>query len=81
MSLIWEIHFSSVQCCAGMSGYVHDFEVLGGKDGKGLSENAKLLYEFSESKNVVLHLTHELEKGKHKVFLSISLLVLNFWFS
>ena len=47
---------------------VYDFEVLGGKDAKGPLANIQLLYQFGESKNVVLRLTKDLEKDKHKVF-------------
>ena len=54
--------------CAGISGYVYGFEVLGGKDAKGPPRNVQLLYQFSESDNVVLHLIKDLEKDKHKVF-------------
>ena len=53
---------------AGISDYEYDFEALGGKDAEGPTANVQPLYQFGESENVVLRLTKDLEKDKHKVF-------------
>lgn len=55
-------------CRAGISGYVYDFEVVGGQDAKDPSSDVNLLYEFGESKNVELCLTNNLGENKNKQF-------------
>ena len=55
-------------CRARVSGYVYDFEVVGGIDAKGPPKNLKSSFTLGESENVVLHLTNVLEQNKHKVF-------------
>ena len=53
---------------AGISSYGYQFEVLRGKDAKEPPANVQRLYQFGESKNVVLRLMKDLEKDKHNVF-------------
>jgi hypothetical protein len=54
-------------CRAGMSGYVYDFEIVGSKDAKGPPPGVNT-GNFGESENVVLRLSHALEKNKHQLF-------------
>ncbi len=55
-------------CRAGVSGYVYDFEVVGGNGAKGPPPNMKSNLTFGESEYVVLRLTQDLQSKKHKVF-------------
>ena len=55
-------------CRAGISGYVYEFEILGGKGTKGTSENIQSQYIFGESENVVMRLVNNLQPREHKVF-------------
>ena len=55
-------------CRAGISGYVYEFEILGGKGTKGTSEIIQSQYIFGESENVVMRLVNNLQPREHKVF-------------
>ena len=54
-------------CRAGVSGYVYDFEVLGSAEAKGPPPGVEVP-KLGESSNVILRLTQDLEKKKHRVF-------------
>ena len=47
-------------CRAGISGYVYELEVFGGKGTKGTPENIQSQYVFGESENIVLRLFNNL---------------------
>ena len=55
-------------CMAEISGYVFDFEVVGGMGTTGTSANIQSIHRFGESENVVLRLTSELSPKKHEIF-------------
>ena len=55
-------------CMAEISGYVYEFEVVGGMGTTGTSANIQSTHTFGESENVVLHLTSELSLKKHEIF-------------
>ena len=67
-------------CRAGISCYVHEFEVLGGKGIKGTQENIPSQYVFGESENVVLHFVNNFPRNT-KSFLKICLLAQNYCYS
>ena len=57
-------------CRAGISGYVYDFEVVGGTGTSGTPANIQSTHTFGESENVVLRLTNQLSPKRHKYFLT-----------
>ena len=57
-----------LQCWAGISSYVYDFEVVGSPDAKGPLPGINIEHNFGETENIVLHLSNDLEDGQHKLF-------------
>ena len=55
-------------CRAVVSGYVYGFDVVGGMATSRTSANIRSTHSFGENKNVVLHLTSELNLKKYKTF-------------
>ena len=55
-------------CRAGISGYLYDFEVVGGMGPTGTTVNIQSTHTFGKSENMVLCLANELSPKKHKIF-------------
>ena len=57
-----------LSCRAVISGYVYGFELVGGMGTSSTPAYIQSTHSFDENKNVVLHLTSELNPKKYKIF-------------
>ena len=59
---------NKVWCRPEISGYVHEFDVNGGKETKGTPDKIQSQYLFGEIQNVILRLVNDLQPNKHSPF-------------